>query len=195
MKLLNYKWLGIGTLILLLVNITVLIFLWTAHKNEEAQFKNGPKNGPGFEYLIQSLNFDSSQKLAFTKLKDAHRTNARLLQDSLKKSRDQFFGLLKNEPNDSLLNVYAQKNTAIIAQIDILNFKHFQDIKKICTPDQLPKFDTVIVELIRTLGAQGRGPGPGFGPREGGRRRNDPKFDNEPPPPLKDGERPPPPRD
>jgi hypothetical protein len=49
---------------------------------------------------------------------------------------------------DSLIEILASNQK----KIEETHFKHFQDIKKLCTPEQMNRFDDLTEELSRIFG-------------------------------------------
>ncbi len=57
--------------------------------------------------------------------------------------KTQYYSLLKSEDNkngDSLINEIGK----LSMETEKINYKHFQDIKRICRPDQMKNFDNLI---------------------------------------------------
>jgi hypothetical protein len=89
----------------------------------------------------------------------------------------------------------ADKASAVETQLDLLTFKHFQQIRNLCTPTQKAKFDTIIKTVVKMMGpSQQRPQGPPpRGMQQGERPNGPPQLDGEGPPPPMDGNGPPPP--
>jgi len=168
----NNRWLGIAIIILLLANIVTLVLLWT-NKNKPGGMP--PQQEQAFQFVTEQLQLTQQQQDAYKKLRDDHRAAQRLIQDSIHDAKDAFFALLQ-QPNvpDTVLNAAAKKCSALDEQADLLTFRHFQQVRAICTAEQQKKFDTIIKDVLRRM-ASGRPQGPppnGRGP-----------GDNMPPPP------------
>jgi len=176
----NNRWLSIATIVLLIANIVTLLFLWSNKKREDQL--RPPPPGAVFEFLTKELQLDSMQQEAYKKLRDAHQASQRQMQDSTRKAKDAFFSLLRQPVvNDSMLQEYSRKATAFDQQMDIITFKHFQQVRALCRPDQQKKFDAIIQDVLRRM------PGPRKGPPAG---RPGERPGNFPPPPG-NGEEPP----
>jgi periplasmic protein CpxP/Spy len=171
----NNRWLSVITLLLLTANIVTLAMLW-ANKNSEKRTDELPPNGGrAFEFIIQELKLDSAQQLAYAKLREEHQLGQRENRDSINKTKDNLFELLKQtNVTDSILNIYSSRIGYFEQQRDLVNFKHFQKLRAICTKEQQIKFDSIIKEVMRRMGG--------------------PKGQQGPPPPrMENGERRPPP--
>lgn len=173
----NNRWLPIITLLLLTANIITLALLWTNKSHEKVNHKlPPPQDGRAFEFIIQELNLDSAQQLAYAKLREEYQMGQRENRDSINKAKDNLFELLKQtNVSDPTLNIYGSKIGYFEQQRDVLNFKHFQKLRTICTKEQQIKFDSIIKEAMRRMG----GPRGQQGPPPPGME----KGDRRPPPP------------
>lgn len=142
------KLLTITVIGLLLLNIATLVFL----------FLNGPKpdrlphegRREPKEIIIEKLHFDAQQQKEYAKLIQWHRGEINQLDDNIRQVKnDLYSGLSEKEINvktkDSLiilLNSYQKK-------IEETHFKHFEDIKKLCKPEQQEDFKALTEELSK----------------------------------------------
>lgn len=159
----NNRWLSIATLILLVANIITLTLLWTQNRNHENARINKPGPGEVFQFLVKELQLDEKQQSAYAELRNQHQASQRQFQDSIRNAKDAMFSLL-NQPNvpDSLLQEYSRRATAFDQQMDIITFRHFQQVRALCNPAQQQKFDDVIKEALRRMaGPRGHRPPPG----------------------------------
>ena len=188
-KLNNNKWLTVFILLLVTANIVTLSLLWInkGGKEKEERRLPPPPGGQVFEFINHELKLDSSQREAYRKLRDEHQAKQQLIQDSVRKLKDAFFALLQQPAiADSAVEAGAKRITAMEEQLELITFRHFQQVRVICTPDQQKKFDTIIQDVLRRMAPpknrQGP-PSPGM-EREGpGRFPPPPGPDNEPPKP------------
>jgi hypothetical protein len=189
----NRIW-GLAVLLLVLVNIATLVTFWIMRGRNPLN-QEGPRKEV-VDFIVTELKLDSSQKKQFIFLKEEHQQQIRTIKDSIRKAKDDLFGLLK-DPNASEESIAsASKITAALeAEIDQVTFRHFQKLRKICSPEQQKKFDEIIDRVVHSIGSGqpgGRPPGPppnGAGPIDG-------RPDGPPPggpPPGEEGNRPPPP--
>jgi len=88
----------------------------------------------------------------FDSLKKQHRTAIKPLFDELGKSKDNFYQLLgKPGISDSVLKAGADEIGRKQAALDWQFFQNFISIRKICTEQQLPKFDSVMPSLASKM--------------------------------------------
>lgn len=141
------KLLTIAVIALLLLNLGTLGFL-VFGKNS-----GGPPHGPHREpkyQIIATLHFDSAQQQQYENLILEHRAAISQIEGNIRMTKNRLYlQLLKdrvdNKAKDSLVDVLA----AYQKQIEQTHFKHFQDIKKICRPDQLEYYYDLTQELSR----------------------------------------------
>jgi mevalonate kinase len=143
--------------VLLLTNIAVLgYFLWFKKPNKH---DNGEKGHKGIATALQNeVGFNEQQVAQYRELKEKQWATIKPMFDEMRKAKDSFFLLLsKEDVNDSLLN----KSADIIAQkqkaLELQAFNHFKQIRTLCTSEQLPKYDSLVQQLIRKMGKPFRG--------------------------------------
>jgi protein CpxP len=122
--------------------------------------------------IIARLRFDPNQQQAYQKLIDEHRKQVAILADQMKQLHEQYYSLLAATTSD------LARQTALSQQIAdnqkaqaALNFRHFEQIKALCRPDQQADFRVLASDLARLFGRQqpprpgGGGPPENFPPR------------------------------
>lgn len=181
----NNRWMAIITGLLITANIVTLTLLWTQKRGDRPALPpQPPGSGPVFEFVNKELGLTKEQQDAYAKLREEHQKNSRAAGDSQRMLKDGFFELLKH-PNVSDA-VVQQKSDSILQlqqRLDMATFKHFQQLRAICTGAQQKKFDSIIVEVVHRLAPKKQGPPQG---REGegpGRMRPPPDGERMPAPP------------
>jgi protein CpxP len=149
----------IGVIALALVNLGLLAFIWI--KRPENQPRQGMPPGTGRDVLIKDLSFDPAQARRFDTLRTQHFNLIKNYREETRRLKDAFFGQLKEGKGspDSL----ARQIADLQEKIDLATYHHFESVRNLCTDDQKKKFDNVIEDVIRNMGAPGRRP-PGDGP-------------------------------
>ncbi|MBP6431972.1 MAG: hypothetical protein KA319_09405 [Ferruginibacter sp.] len=150
----NYKtnkWLSIAVLLLLLANIVTLVMIW---KQKDAKHPNANELPPSslFEYICTTLNLDSTQVKAYTILRDEHREGQRQLHDKIKATKDEFYNLIQNSHvADSSIKLANDKLSKAVGELELYNFKHFQQIRALCNATQQQKFDTILKDVLNRM--------------------------------------------
>jgi protein CpxP len=102
--------------------------------------------------LKNDVGFNDSQVAEYKKIKDAQWDKMKSRFDDLRKTKDNFFHLLSNEStNDSILNSAADSIAYRQKALDLEAFAHFKEVRKLCTPDQQPKYDSLVQSMFRRL--------------------------------------------
>jgi periplasmic protein CpxP/Spy len=127
---------------LLILNI-VLLFL---HFNRPERPVR-PRN-----IIIERLHFDKNQIEQYEALIDKHHELIITNEVEINKVKDELYQQLI-QPYDSLKVDSLSKNIADLQKkAEMINFKHFQDIKQICKAEQLPYFEKLVGELTKIFG-------------------------------------------
>ena len=136
--------------ILLVTNVITLAFLWTTRPGHDRR-SSSPKPRMG-QFMIDQLQFDSTQESAYWILRDSLISKQRPIMDSLRLAKKNFYDLLNYPPtSDSALEARSNEVLAIQKKLDLITFGHFQQVRKVCKPEQYQKFDTVIKEIVHRM--------------------------------------------
>ncbi|MFM2214432.1 MAG: hypothetical protein RL427_1695 [Bacteroidota bacterium] len=143
------KLLTISVFGLLLLNLATLGFLFLHGPKGHRPPPQGNQLQPR-EVIINQLHFDAAQQKDYTKIIQIHQDAIRELDNNIRQTKNDLYALLSDsqvnvKTKDSLINVL----NAYQKQINETHFKHFEDIKKLCHPDQMEDFNTLTGELGR----------------------------------------------
>lgn len=156
------KWLTIAFLLLVALNIATLGAFWILKDKEQAP-PAGMRNGVT-EFLVKELGLDSTQQQRFREMVAEHRKGMNEIRRLNRAAKDSFFDLLR-EPNidDATLAKAAAAANLPDEQMEMITFRHFQQLRAICNDKQKAKFDEIIHEVLR-MNARGNPPPPPGGP-------------------------------
>ena len=145
------KLLTITVIGLLLLNFATLGFLFISgtkgHKppHDIPEGRHEPK-----EIIIERLHFDANQQKEYGQLIEWHRGEIRQLEDSIRVSKNELYMLLNDDKVDEKAKVTLINEIALFQkQIEATHFKHFEDIKKLCKPEQQVYFNELTEEFGR----------------------------------------------
>jgi Spy/CpxP family protein refolding chaperone len=145
------KLLTITVIGLLLLNFATLGFLFISgtkgHKppHDIPEGRHEPK-----EIIIERLHFDANQQKEYGQLIEWHRRKIRQLEDSIRVSKNELYMLFNNDIVDEKAKVTLINEIALFQkQIEATHFKHFEDIKKLCKPEQQVYFNELTEEFGR----------------------------------------------
>lgn len=135
---------------LCLVNIGLMAFIFFRQPAAGGPEMHGP---PGIRpedrprhLIIKRLDFDEAQIMQYDTLIEAHRASVRTLEDSIRSAKNQLYATLNNDgaaAKDSLV----AKLGLLQRQMELVHYSHFEDIKKICRPNQLERFKELTADL------------------------------------------------
>jgi len=144
------KLLTFSVIALLLMNIVALVYFFQSHSKEG---HNGPDGQRPARIIIEKLQFDEKQQEEYQKLIHWHRSNVDQLDQQVRKTKQELYlQLVKPEVDSKAKDSLINNIVSIQKQIEEVHFKHFQDIKKLCTPKQQKDFDELTKELSKIFG-------------------------------------------
>lgn len=151
------KLLKISVILLVLLNISVIVFMMFSNQSNKHHFDNNEApHGMGRfrpeprEIIIEKLNFDNNQIEQYKKLINWHRNQISSLEDSIYMSKNELYMMLsKNEININKRDSLIKKLGEHQSEIEKVHFKHFQDIKSICRKSQLDDFNDLTMNLAQ----------------------------------------------
>lgn len=149
------KVLSVLVLILLLTNILLVVFfVWMKPSSGDPGRSGRDDRGPGVtELLKKQVGFTDGQMTQYKALKEQHWDKMKPYFGELRTAKDRFYGLLSSSvAADSLTIVSAADSIAAKQkQIDMQTFRHFRQVRNICTPAQQPAFDSMVQQVIRRM--------------------------------------------
>ena len=149
---------------LLLLNLAILGWMWSS-SGIPPRREGG---GSALDLLHRELGFNEAQKKQVIAITEAHFQKVKPVRDSVRLLKDMFFDRLSDSAiTDAELNDLSEKVAHKMAVADQMVFRHFQEIRAICTPKQQTKFDEIIKDALHQQGRQQMRNGPLNGRREG----------------------------
>ncbi|MES2411227.1 MAG: hypothetical protein V4535_07250 [Bacteroidota bacterium] len=151
------KLLTITIIGLLLLNLGTLGFLFLTGSKVHQRSHEGGRPEPK-EIIIDKLHFDSHQQKEYAKLIKWHRGEITKLDDTIRGAKNELYNQLSQADvdekiKDSLITVINTNQK----QIEETHFKHFEDIKKLCSKEQMDDFDSLTEELSRIFSLKPHG--------------------------------------
>ncbi len=149
----------VGIIIFLLIsNIAMLIFFLALGNGTKKD--HVPHKDMIATFLKSDIGFDQQQLDEYDKLRTEHMDKMKPVFESVHNSKDSFYNLLYVNVPDSVIN----KAAAVIGEkqisLDIQMFKHLKNVRNLCTPAQLPKFDSSFNNVIAKMTQHFRKPAP-----------------------------------
>ncbi len=160
------KWWVIAFILLITLNIATITAFWLVRDR-----RPGPPPGAGsgvVDFLVKEIGFDSTQKQKLIQLRSQYQQDIMEARKNNRAAKDAFFALLQQpDISDSALAKAARASTVADQQSDIITFRHFQQIRKLCNETQQKKFDNVLQEVLRMIAPPPPGKQQGLPPRRG----------------------------
>ncbi|MBA4166051.1 MAG: hypothetical protein H0X41_00635 [Chitinophagaceae bacterium] len=134
--------------VLLITNLAVVIFFYNHKCGEE------PRQ-PGFtDRLKKEVGFTPGQMKIFEPKKKVFWDKMHQRFDEMKKTKENFYYQMYDPAiPDSVIEAKAEMIGNQQKEIDVQVIKHFKEIRTLCTPEQLPKFDSLLPLIIRRMTA------------------------------------------
>lgn len=140
--------------VLLLTNIGVLgYFLWYKKPPEKQEQHDGKNNNNGIQDLLQKeVGFSAEQLAQYRQMKDKQRETIRPMYDEMRKAKDSLFRLLKDSTvSDSVISKAADQIANRQKAVDLQTFTYFRKVRMLATPEQQPKYDSLIQNMFSKM--------------------------------------------
>ena len=142
--------------ILLAANIALVSF-FLMKKDDRKTEKRPDRKTMIANFLKNEIGFDTVQLQQFDTLSARHKENMNQMFDSLRESKDgQFKQLTAGNFSDSVMNSVAEQSAANQKIMELKMFNHLKNVRMLCKPEQLPKFDSLFVKVLNKRGGDGR---------------------------------------
>lgn len=130
---------------ILIINMVIISYLLINSNGFPRNLPPKPR-----EIVIEKLDFDTNQIKEYDRTITKHQNKIRNLDDSIRIAKNELYTKLKSSSskittNDSLINQINNYQK----EIEITHYNHFIEIKKICKPEQLEKFNALTEELSK----------------------------------------------
>ncbi len=134
--------------VLLLTNITLLILL-----SKSKQHRDREPHPISFNERVRTeVVLRDEQMSIFLPKRTAFWEGLRNRFDEIKQSKQEFYARMYDSTfTDSIMEAKAQIIGNQQKELDLFVIRHFQDIRKICTPEQLPRYDSIMPGIITMM--------------------------------------------
>ena len=138
--------------ILLVANIVLVSFLLMKKDGGNHQ-KRPDKKAIISAFLKNEIGFDTVQLRQYDTLSTRHTDNIKKIMDSLKGTKEkQFKELAALNFSDSAMDVITNRSAATQKAMELRMFNHLRNIRLLCKPEQLPKFDSLFGKVLTRKG-------------------------------------------
>lgn len=138
--------------ILLVANIVLVSFL-LMKKDGGRREKRPDKKTIIAGFLKNEIGFDTVQLRLYDTLSTRHTDNMKKIMDSLRGTKEkQFKELAAINFSDSAMTVIAERSAATQKTMELRMFNHLRNIRLLCKPEQLSKFDSLFSKVLTRKG-------------------------------------------
>jgi len=138
--------------ILLITNIAMIGIL-LQKKNPEKLNAWQERKAFITNFLQKEIGFSGEQLKAYDELSTLHHESMGVLLDNVRDSKaGNFKQLVAGNFSDSAINALTERFAASQKVIGESMFNHIRKIRQLCNPDQLPKFDSLFVNVYNKKG-------------------------------------------
>ena len=131
--------------ILLVANLGLMLYFF-AFKHKEERPKGPPRVS---DFVQKQLGFNADQSAKFQQLWDQHKQEIKPVMEDMKKLKDSLYNLLQSpQVNDSAAEALSDRIGSKQKEWELLIFHHFQKVRAICDSSQLPKFDSLVHQMV-----------------------------------------------
>lgn len=100
------------------------------------------------EMLSKELDFDKSQRKSYKKLVISHQGQVKKLRKKQVAIKNALYKTIGEEGQESNRAERMERLSGINDEIEFMNLEHFDDIRKLCSEDQIPKFKKFRSKLV-----------------------------------------------
>jgi periplasmic protein CpxP/Spy len=143
--------LSLVSIVLLLINI-VIIGVMVSHRSGRAHAV-GPRR-----MIIEKLHFDETQQVAYQKLIDAHIIDVKKGEQQIQEYKRRLYATLNSAVDLSARDSLIAEMAKLQMSVEQIHYRHFQDIKALCKPDQQKAFEAFTLEISDLFQKGQRGP-------------------------------------
>jgi hypothetical protein len=142
----NNRGLLLLVVILFLSNIGLLAYFLFWKKPEAA----GPQRGnfSVVDHMKKEIGFNDEQTTQFRQMLEQNRDSMKKYSEQVKLAKTALYKLLQNPAaSDSAILIAGNKLAQQQEAMELVMFRHFQRVRKLCVDSQVVKFDTMITRM------------------------------------------------
>ncbi|MEM9821456.1 MAG: hypothetical protein AAF985_10305 [Bacteroidota bacterium] len=137
-----FKYTTVGLLVL---NVSMIAFFFLTKPRP-------PLNeGSAHHRVVKLLDLDKAQGEKFFQSARNHHDQLPLIEDRQKEALQTYFNSLLSAPDSIDLAPALEKIVQLERQKVVLTYQHFEEIRGMLKPEQVPKFESFMGEVLKTL--------------------------------------------
>jgi Spy/CpxP family protein refolding chaperone len=146
-----------GILTVLAINQILIGYLFykntcsSSNRHEYPPMEDRLHHGPA-DIFIKKLNLTPTQTPKFKEMARNHHENSVKITESIKDRKRKIADILKEDhPDTSEAKRIIAEISEKQVELEMLTFNHLLDVRKLCTKDQIPKFNDFIGRMAEML--------------------------------------------
>lgn len=144
----KYKILILIIIVLLLANLAE-IFFFTHKANQEKALHDINARSYMSDFLQNDIGFTSQQMQRYDSLSGSHQDKIKDMMVAVRSTKEDLLKQVsKNGFDDSTVNAVAGKIAGLRRPIEFQLLTDLQEVRALCTPDQRPKFDSLLYKVF-----------------------------------------------
>ena len=131
--------------VLLVANLGLMLYFFAFRH----RMQSGNHPARVSDFVQKELGFNADQSAKFQQLRDQHKEHIKPLLDEMKKLKDSLYDLLRDPAaSDSTVIALTNRIGEKQKEWELMIFKHLQKVRVICDSSQLPKFDSLVHQMV-----------------------------------------------
>lgn len=137
-------------ILIVVLLITNLGMLWYFTRDTKEEVKPTTRTERMAEMMRKELGFDTTQTQEYITLRHRRDSIMAPMNAALRQAKIDMINLLRTQVvTDSMLQVAAENVAAKQVPIEVAFHQHFKRIQAICNPEQLKRFDSMLLRMVR----------------------------------------------
>lgn len=150
-----------ATLGLFLMNIGIILFFFLTKPKPPGPMPGKPNNHAMDRRMIDLLDLNNDQIEAFRGLAKAHSREMREINEAQRQALEPYFANVVSADPEINSDDQMEKMLQLERRKIEVTYQHFEDVKAILEPSQLPNYDRFVNESLKMiLGRGGKKPPP-----------------------------------
>jgi hypothetical protein len=139
--------------ILLLVNIAMVLSFGMKEPEKTEKSNDKPRRPNPIAFTLkEKVGFSEQQMEQINQLKKAHREKMHVLFEDIRKAKIAFYSHVnKPQINEAEMHTLSLDIAKKQQAIELQAFRNFREIRALCTPEQLPKYDSLMPQVIQNM--------------------------------------------
>jgi periplasmic protein CpxP/Spy len=138
------KWTALWVAVGLLLCLNLATIGWIASRVGQIRaIRQNPE-----QLLSNRLDFSAEQQTRFRELRAQFRQASQPVQDSLKREHAELFRQFAQPVSDAELDLLTAQLERHNRELLRLRFRHWQQVRTLCTPQQQTRFDRMVGRLL-----------------------------------------------